>query len=64
MRRREKPTDTPAEIARYRAADWPTGCHQECAYWAAVIAWKDTHPDGALDLDPAAPNTPFHMELI
>lgn len=65
MRRREKvdPNGAPAQLLRFDAREWPDGCHPECAFWAAVFAWLDAHPDGDLEVIDG-PDVPFHPESI
>jgi len=53
----------PDWLTRYRADDWPTGCHPECAYWAAVAAWREQHPGEELPTLPG-PDVPLHRELL
>lgn len=66
MRRREKvdPDGAPASLTRYREADWVgVGCHPACAFWEAVEAWLEAHPDGDVEVVDG-PDVPFHRELI
>lgn len=60
MRRRQKVDTggTPERLRTYRPEDWPGAeCHPECAYWEAVAAWTEQHPDHG-------PDAPWHPELI
>lgn len=65
-RRRPVGTSGPGRLVEYRAEDWQgVGCHPECAYWAAVSAWMEAHPEDDLLLEPGAgPDAPWHPELI
>lgn len=65
MRRREatRQNDAPSRMRRFRAEDWPLGCHPECSYWAAVHQWLEEHPDDDFEaID--GPDAPFHRETI
>lgn len=69
MRRRVPPESAPgygvpARLLHYDPQDWPDPeCHPECAYWAAVGAWQELHPeDDLFDGISTGPDEPFHWE--
>lgn len=69
MRRRGKVGEdpTPAHLRVYDPRDWPNpACHPECAFWAAVEAWDEAHPeaDDAPLVLTDGPSVPWHPELI
>jgi len=52
----------PAELLTYRGADWPIGCHPECAFWEAVDQFMDAHPEAEFPIPVDGPDVPFHAE--
>lgn len=65
MRRRVvvDPNGAPERLRRFERRDWPDGCHPECAYWRAVLAWLAEDPDRDIDVVDG-PDEPWHEELI
>lgn len=66
MRRRQplEEAGPPARLLAYDPADWPAPeCHPECAFWAAVQAWREAHPDADLATF-GGPDAPWHPELL
>ena len=69
MRRRPSPEGAantpPRRLLTYSAADWPNAdCHPECAYWDALRAFMDAHPEADWPLDHRGPDQPWHPEWI
>lgn len=56
-RRRGQDEQHPPRLLTYRAEDWPDAdCHPECAFWAAVFAYLETHPGAEV----VGPDLPWH----
>lgn len=76
MRRRPKEIDEtagmPLRLRRYDPADWiDPECHPECAYWAAVEAWRLENPtdlyatdDDRSPLILTGPDVPYRPEWL
>lgn len=57
--------DPPAELRRYRAADWGSGPDSPVLWYAALDAWHEEHGESvAVDPDCDWPDVPFDPKAI